>query len=77
VFAGDLCDIFDNEGPADARERMWDLVRATPHLTWLFLTKRPQNFCKYLPKDWEQGYSHVWLGTTIENKRELARRLPI
>ncbi len=77
VFAGDLCDIFDDEGPAEARQRLRGLVRSTPHLSWLFLTKRPDNLAKYLPADWGDGYPHVWLGVTIENRRELARRLSI
>jgi protein gp37 len=77
VFAGDLCDIFDDEGPADARERLWDLVRSMTHLTWLFLTKRVDNLAKDLPSDWGDGYRNVWLGATIENRRELARRLSI
>jgi protein gp37 len=76
VFAGDLCDIFDDEGPAEARERTWKLVKECHHLTWLFLTKRADNLIKYLPADWGDGYPNAWLGVTIENNRELARRLP-
>jgi hypothetical protein len=47
------------------------------HLTWLFLTKRVDNLAKDLPSDWGDGYRNVWLGATIENRRELARRLSI
>ena len=42
VFASHLSDIFDNRAPATWRADFWDLVRATPHLDWLVLTKRPQ-----------------------------------
>lgn len=69
VFAGDLCDIFDELGDKDARLRMWDLFRETPHLTWLILTKRPEHISKYLPADWCGGYPNVWLGTTVENRK--------
>lgn len=68
VFAGDLCDIFDQLGNKDARIRMWDLFRRTPHLTWMILTKRPQHITRFLPPDWGEGYSNVWLGATVENQ---------
>jgi protein gp37 len=69
VFAGDLCDIFDELGDKDARQRMWELFRETPHLTWLILTKRPEHISKHLPADWGAGYPNVWLGTTVENRK--------
>lgn len=77
VFAGDMCDIFDEEGPADARQRMWDLIRRTPNLTWLLLTKRPQNFKKYLPTDWCGGYPNVWLGVTVDDRKHGYPRVDI
>ena len=82
VFAGDLCDIFDRLGDKDARTRMWELFRRTPHLTWLILTKRPQYISKFLPADWGEGYRNVWLGVTVEKRKkgypriEALRRVP-
>jgi protein gp37 len=82
VFAGDLCDIFDRLGDNDARTRMWELFRRTPHLTWLILTKRPQHISEFLPADWGEGYRNVWLGVTVENREngypriEALRRVP-
>jgi protein gp37 len=69
VFAGDLCDIFDHLGDKDARARMWELFRQTPYLTWMILTKRPQHIPKFLPADWGNGYHNVWLGTSVENRK--------
>jgi protein gp37 len=69
VFAGDLCDIFDRLGDNDARARMWKLFRETPYLTWMILTKRPQYIPRFLPKDWGNGYDNVWIGTTVENRK--------
>ena len=69
VFAGDLCDIFDHLGVEQARQQMWKLFRETPALTWMILTKRPQHICKFLPPDWGTGYGNVWLGTTVENRK--------
>src|SRR5512146_3333812 len=42
-----LCDPFDNHPAlAEPRRRFFDLIRATPNLTWLLLTKRPGNIVK-------------------------------
>ena len=49
VFCASLADVFDNQAPEGARERLWQLIRDTPNLDWLLLTKRPQNIAKMLP----------------------------
>jgi protein gp37 len=47
---------------------MWAEVKACQSLTFQVLTKRPQNFAKYLPADWgEHGYPNVWLGVTVDD----------
>src|SRR3954466_7973198 len=38
-----LADVFDNQAPPEWREDLWALIRQTPELDWLLLTKRPQN----------------------------------
>lgn len=74
VFCASLADVFDNQVPPEWREDLFELIAATPHLTWLLLTKRPQNIVamvatsgaiagngtRYLP-------GNVALGTTIED----------
>jgi protein gp37 len=77
VFCASMADVFDNRAPAGARERLWELIRQTPHLDWLLLTKRPQNIAKMLPADWGKGYPNIWLGVTVENQTEADRRIPI
>ena len=78
VFCSSLADVFDNRAPEGARERLWELIKATPNLDWLLLTKRPENIDKMLPADWvckpkppvggEQGtYPNVCLGISAEN----------
>ncbi|PWJ81560.1 protein gp37 [Pseudaminobacter salicylatoxidans] len=42
VFCSSLADVFDNQVPVEWRRDLFDLIRATPNLTWLLLTKRPQ-----------------------------------
>jgi protein gp37 len=75
VFCASLADVFDNKAPEGARADLFALIRATPELDWLLLTKRPENIRKMLPEDWGEGWPHVWLGTTVENQDEAQRRL--
>ena len=49
VFTGSMCDIFDNRAPEAWRADLWRLIAATPDLTWMLLTKRPQNIAGMLP----------------------------
>jgi len=54
----------------DARARLWKLIRATPELTWMLLTKRPENIATMMPKgDWP----NVWLGTSVECQEYIVR----
>lgn len=75
VFCASLADVFDNQVQAEWRAELWQLIRDTPRLDWLLLTKRPQNIAKMLPADWRGGWANVWLGTTVENQTEADRRI--
>lgn len=75
VFCASMADVFDKRAPETERARLWALVRETPELEWLLLTKRPQNTHRYLPSDWP--LPNVRLGVTAENQREAERRLPV
>lgn len=46
VFCASLADVFDNQVPPEWRADLFALIRATPNLIWLLLTKRPQNIIK-------------------------------
>lgn len=76
VFCASLADVFDNHRSIQPEWRadLWALIRRTPHLDWLLLTKRPQNIARFLPQDWGQGYPNVWLGVSTENREEMLRR---
>jgi protein gp37 len=76
VFCASIADVFDNKVPTSWRVDLWSLIRATPALDWLLLTKRPQNIRDMLPKNWGVGWPNVWLGTTAENQQEANRRIP-
>ena len=42
VFCGSLCDWLDDEVPVEWLADLLDLIRRTPNLDWLLLTKRPK-----------------------------------
>lgn len=69
VFCASMADIAEvNPQLDDERARLWRLIRDTPYLDWLLLTKRPRQLIeRYLPADWGEGWTNVWLGTTVEN----------
>lgn len=68
VFSSSMCDIFeDHPTISEEREKLWPLIRATPHLDWQLLTKRADRIADNLPADWGRGYPNVWLGVSVEN----------
>lgn len=73
VFCASLADIFDNKADPAWREELWVLIRETPHLDWLLLTKRVGNVPAMLPTDWGTGYPNVWLGISVINQEEADR----
>lgn len=65
------------------RDRLFDLIRETPNLDWLLLTKRPENIRDMWPKFYDQHgdvirypMPNVWLGTTVENQEQADKRIP-
>jgi protein gp37 len=73
VFCASLADVFDNKADPAWREEMWALIRETPNLDWLLLTKRVGNVSSMLPADWGNGYNNVWLGISVVNQEESDR----
>ncbi|MFZ5704950.1 MAG: phage Gp37/Gp68 family protein [Pseudomonadota bacterium] len=78
VFCSSLADVFDNEVDPAWRTDLFELIRVTPHLDWLLLTKRIGNAANMLPVpfDFERLYPNVWLGATIVNQAEADRDVP-
>ena len=66
VFCASLADVMDDEAPEGARERLWELIDNTPNLIWQLLTKRPQRYMRFLPKEFR--HNNVWLGMSAENQ---------
>lgn len=84
VFCASLADVFDNAVPDQWRTDLFELIRITPNLDWLLLTKRPQNIvrmvhasgaiagngARFLP-------DNVWLGTTAEDQDRADQNIPV
>lgn len=75
VFCASMCDVMEDRSDLDGvRDRLYKLINATPHLDWLLLTKRPQNFRRFLPPSMvAKPERNVWLMTTIESDEYLWR----
>jgi protein gp37 len=77
VFCASMADVFEDRRDLDEhRFRLWKLIEATPALTWLLLTKRPENH-EMVPLAWQTGTrrpANVWLGTTCGSDRWTSTR---
>ena len=91
VFCASLADWLDDEAPTEWLADLIDIIRRTPHLNWLLLTKRPQNWKERITAVsrgepgvvgqiagwWLDGTApaNVWIGTTVENNEYANRRI--
>lgn len=79
LFCASMADVCDDHPSIDPQWRiaLWKLIDRTPNLDWLLLTKRPENFDRFLPGDWGDGRENVWLGVTAEDQKRANQRIPI
>lgn len=70
-----MCDPMEDRRDLDQpRERWYRLIEDTPNIDWLILTKRPQNFRRFLPSEWlVNPRANVWLMATVESSEYLWR----
>ena len=73
VFCASLADWLDNQVPDGWRDDLAELIDGTPHLDWLLLTKRIQNFGKHAPWHDDDIPPNVWLGITCGDQGEFDR----
>lgn len=74
VFCASMTDwCLDDQTMKDLLPTLFNLIRWTPWLDWLLLTKRADRIRMSLPQDWGDGYPNVWLGVSVENREH---RLP-
>ncbi len=83
VFCASMADVFEVHPVAEvnaqldgARLRLWSLIEQTPWLIWQLLTTRPENVAALTP--WPDEWpANVWLGTSVEDNRRAAERIPV
>lgn len=80
VFCASMADVFeDREGLIAERKKLFRLIRGTPNLDWLLLTKRPENIARLWPFSTAPGpksWPNIWLGTTVEDQLRAVERIP-
>jgi protein gp37 len=83
VFCASLADVFDNQVDPEWRADLFELIRTTPQLVWLLLTKRPQNIVDMVKASGAiagNGTRYVpgncALGTTIEDQKRADINVP-
>ncbi len=75
VFCASLADIFDNQVDPQWRVDAFDVMRKTPRLVYLLLTKRPQNIVRLA--DAAGGLpENAAIGTTVEDQKRADINLP-
>jgi len=80
VFCASMADIFDPEAPAESRARLFEMIRETPELDYLTLTKRPEFIKDQLQEIgvWDLlPLPNVWLGFSAGNQENFDVRWPI
>lgn len=80
VIVGDLCDFFEeNQHMRTFRAEVWKLLCECDGLDLQLCTKRPENVEPLLLSHecFTAWPSHIWLGVTVVNQRNVDERLPI
>ncbi|REC62933.1 hypothetical protein DRF65_08950 [Chryseobacterium pennae] len=54
------------------RNEAWEIIRKTPHHTYLILTKRPERIKDHLPSYFESLHN-VWIGVSVESQQQVSR----
>lgn len=77
VFCLSLGDWADNEVPDEWRADLAGIIRATPNLQWMLLTKRISNAAKMLRAMFPEGVPpNVAIGVTVVTQKEADRDIP-
>lgn len=72
VFCSSLSDVFEDKAELIPwRINLFELITKTPNLNWLLLTKRPQNWVKFMPAHWQKNFpKNIWLGMSVCTQKE-------
>lgn len=75
VFCASLADVFDHRANKKWRAELFDLMKETPYLVWLLLTKRP-HLMESMIDDARGLPSNAAIGTTVEDQERADLRIP-
>ncbi len=67
-FVNSMSDLFHEDMPEDYLNKIFEVIKKTPQHTYQILTKRAGKMYHYF-KD-KQIPANIWLGVTVENKKE-------
>ncbi len=67
-FVNSMSDIFHENMPIEYLDKIFKVIEQTPHHTYQVLTKRANRMYDYLSK--RDIPKNIWLGVTVENKKE-------
>lgn len=67
-FVGSMTDIFHGDMPSLYLSKILKVMRDTPRHTYQVLTKRADRMYNFL--DWSIIPKNVWIGVTVENKKQ-------
>lgn len=90
VFCASLADVFEENMAVEpcevrgifdldeARAALWTLIKKTPNLIWLLLTKRPENILEMVPLSWSlcRWPANVWTGTSAGCQETADKNIP-
>jgi protein gp37 len=71
IFVNSMSDYFDERVPDEWRDLVVEVIRATPHLQYQILTKRPKVMVDYCER--REMPDNVWLGVSVELPLYLSR----
>ncbi len=76
VFCASLADVFESRPElVPWRDELHQLIRDTPNLDWLVLTKRPEIAADYYQRNGIPR--NVWAGATVEDHDRAEQRIPV
>lgn len=77
VFCASLADVGEDRPEwVEPRSRLQTVIRETPWLVWLLLTKRPENIPRLFPDFMTDPPQNVMWGTSIEDQPNADLRIP-
>jgi len=74
-FVNSMSDIFHEKMPIEYLDKIFNVIEQTPYHTYQILTKRADKMYEYLSK--REIPSNIWLGVTVENKKEGLPRIDL